>query len=346
PNSCLDPAANNAVFDGESVGAAPPGVTTQWTPKEFVEVLNLGDASGADGVGCRYVGATRIVLEGETMRVWSVDTENPTCGENTDVLRNPVGPGAAVSIPDDGLIYIANDTTGDDKPAQIEPGRIGDGLPLGIRTASTVKLEAAMAYPEKYSGLGNAYIQGSLVGRATIAAQAGIVITGDLTVIDPAADMLGIAAGTSVEIYNPLMTQEDHMMFDGVDYPIPQTPYVEPGWPAQLAQSPEMTTYCPADSLTVAAAVFAARGSLRVQNWNAGGVRGALCVFGSVAQRFRGVVAQEDGSGTVSAGYAKRYLYDPRFRRERPPHTAFLGEEWAIGWTEEQQVPNHVRESR
>jgi Tfp pilus assembly protein PilX len=346
PNSCLDPAASDGVFDWEAVGASPPAVTGQWTPKEFVEVVNLGDTSDSQGVGCRYVGATRIVLQGESMRVWSADTASPTCGEDTSVLRDPAGPGVVVAIPADGLVYVANDTTSDDERTQIEPGQIGDGLPLGSRTASAITLEAAMAYPEKYSGLGNAYIQGSLVGRLTVATQAGIVITGDVTVEDPAADMLGLSAGTFVELYNPLMTHQEYFSFDGVTYPRPLATYVESGWPARLPRSAAMTAHCPADSLTVAAAVFAARGSFRVQNWNAGGMRGGLCVFGSVAQRFRGVVALEDGSGSVLAGYAKHYIYDPRLRRERPPHTVFLGDWWAISWTEERPTPDYVKEPR
>ncbi|MDR0432458.1 MAG: hypothetical protein LBH48_03990, partial [Bifidobacteriaceae bacterium] len=91
---------------------------------------------------------------------------------------------------------------------------------------------------------------------------------------------------------------------------------------------------------------FAADGSFRVQNWDAGGVRGNLCVFGSVAQRFRGVVALEDGAGKVTAGYSKHYIYDPRYRRERPPHTAFLGDWLAIDWTEERPTADHIWEAQ
>jgi hypothetical protein len=347
PESCLDPVANVATFDWESVNASQPAAVTEWEPQEFVEVLNLDARSSVEGVGCRYIGATRIVFEGDTMRVWSKDTTSPRtgCGEAAQ-LTSPNGNGAVVPIPEDGLIYVANNPAAGEG-SQISAGQIGGPasrkLPLGSTTSTDTTQELAMTHPEKFSGRGNVYVEGTLSGRVTVAAETGIVITGDLLVGDAEADMIGLAAGTSVEVFNPLMLHTETVTVDGYTMEVPKDSFLAEGWPTHYESEPGQFDDRPTEGLTVAAAIFAARGSFRVQNWNAEPL-GELFVYGSVAQRFRGVVAEEDAEGDVTAGYAKRYVYDPRFRRERPPHTVFLGEQWGIGWTEEGPVPAHVSE--
>jgi hypothetical protein len=55
-----------------------------------------------------------------------------------------------------------------------------------------------------------------------------------------------------------------------------------------------------------------------VQNYAVGGYRGKLIVTGAIAQKFRGPVGM-GSTASISDGYAKNYVYDPRLRETAPP---------------------------
>jgi hypothetical protein len=65
------------------------------------------------------------------------------------------------------------------------------------------------------------------------------------------------------------------------------------------------------------AAMLALDHSFGVQLYSLGNPFGTLNVYGSISQMFRGAVGT--GSGGVSTGYAKGYVYDTRLKFAPPP---------------------------
>ena len=63
------------------------------------------------------------------------------------------------------------------------------------------------------------------------------------------------------------------------------------------------------------AAILSVAHTFTVQNWNTSVGRGALTVFGSIAQKFRGPTGQSGGT----TGYSKNYAYDPLLVSVSPP---------------------------
>jgi hypothetical protein len=61
------------------------------------------------------------------------------------------------------------------------------------------------------------------------------------------------------------------------------------------------------------AAIISVAHTFQVQNYNRGGERGTLTVYGAIAQRFRGIV--HGGNN----GYYKDYNWDPRLQYTAPP---------------------------
>lgn len=70
-------------------------------------------------------------------------------------------------------------------------------------------------------------------------------------------------------------------------------------------------------------------GSFYVQNYDQGDPRGALNVYGGIVQFYRGAVGQFDtGSGAMTHGYYKNYVFDTRFATDPPPHYPALTNEY------------------
>ena len=60
-------------------------------------------------------------------------------------------------------------------------------------------------------------------------------------------------------------------------------------------------------------------GSFGVINYNSGSTRGVLTVYGGIVQELRGAVGTMSG-GSMTHGYSKNYIYDPRFINNPPPY--------------------------
>ena len=132
------------------------------------------------------------------MTVWSKESPatltRPACGAPPPWRR----PQTTVNVPTDQVIYVRGGAAG---AHQCMPREIGDGLPLGTDTApapavKTYTDDINMTLTTQYCGQGNAYIEGTLKGRVTMATSNSITVTGDLVLANglDGTDMLGLVA--------------------------------------------------------------------------------------------------------------------------------------------------------
>jgi hypothetical protein len=165
----------------------------------------------------------------------------------------------------------------------------GLGYPLVGETA------AATAYGCRN---GDLFVNGSVNGKVTLAADNFIYVIGDLAYVDPTDaqdDVLGLVGQNAVYVWNPIETVTTT---SPVSYRC-------------------LTGYCNTNR-TIQAAILSVKHTFTVQNYDKIGYRGELRIKGSIAQRYRGPV----GNGTtttINNGYKKKYIYDTRFRYTAPP---------------------------
>ncbi len=228
-------------------------------------------------VGCYYTGPTRITFNGSQMTVFSPNTTSaPARCLNA---ANRANPQVITTIPQ--VIYVD----------QVAGPCVGAGYPVA-NESTTVGVTTDYTCTR-----GTTFVQGTLNGQVTVAAQDDIVITGDLTYTNGTNgnDVLGLVAGNNVWVYHPVRA-------DG-------------------------TNLLPAASniYNIQAAVLALRHSFIVQNWNLGArlstgtAATRLNITGSLAQKFRGPVGTGNGV-TASTGYLKNYVYDSRLLNVQPPY--------------------------
>jgi len=123
-----------------------------------------------------YLGKTKIVLEGEKMKVSTFEKEGETFKEVTK---------ENVAFPSNGLIYVSNN------------GSCPTYTPYGpTYTADT--------------SCGNVYVKGNYTGQLTIASENDVVINGSITTpvnsegVPTTNAVLGLIADNFVRIYHPL----------------------------------------------------------------------------------------------------------------------------------------------
>ena len=194
-------------------------------------------------------------------------------------------------------------------------------------------------------GWGNVYIEGTVKGRVTIAAQNNVIVTGDLGIssttkgnsaIGP--DMVGLVAANSVVVYHPVSRGSRTDVSDPVEVPkvsgsCPSSPSSggpsggKNGQTINCVWTTEKTfnsshTNIPHPGLTndrqdfwIYASIQTLARSFWVQNYNQGADLGTLSVRGSIAQKWRGAVGTSGGTG-----FAKDYSYDSRLQFASPPY--------------------------
>jgi hypothetical protein len=268
---------------------------------EFSEPLTLPPSNNqikaeADpaigGEGCMYVGATFLRFNSDgSVTVRSSRTDDPSAS------KCPIN-GTMASLPDNGVIYVraAKPTESCLSSAPHPYSLTGDITPYD-RCA------------------GDIFVEGTLDGRATLAAENNIVITQDIlyrggrgTTSD---DMLGLVANNFIEIMHPVRSNGSDIAY-------------LPG--NRRFETPEID-----------AAILSVEHSFRVQNYAAGNPFSAdIDLHGAIGQLYRGPVGTFSGS-TQRSGYEKDYKYDERLQYVSPPH--FLDpvqSAWSVrSWSEE-----------
>ena len=194
-------------------------------------------------------------------------------------------------------------------------------------------------------GLGNVYVEGTVSGSLTIAAQNNVILTGNLLLSTTTAgnnptgsDMIGLVAGNSVVVYHPVSRNiQSESLGDWVetsntskascrtDGTASGTPNV--GTKITCTQTYQRTFGPTYSNLThpgvtgssgtrwTYASIQALRRSFWVQNYNRGADLGTLAVRGSIAQKWRGAVGTSGGTG-----FDKDYSYDARLQFASPPY--------------------------
>lgn len=275
-------------------------------------------ASDVPSPGCLYTGPTRIeFLSNGRMKVWSPWTRvtrvagaTPTSGstppECGNISQLNSAAGAEIPVPPNNVVFVQN------VPAQragwgtVQDPNYSASEPSGIRcTAGYVREGWLTVYRPQANGVGfpksnesapesaygcrngDLFVQGTLQGKTTLAAENFIYVTGDLTYADPQRDVLGLVGMNAVYVWNP------------------------------VGSSGCLSGYCNSNR-TINAAILSVAHTFMVQNYDRVGYRGELRVTGSIAQKYRGPV----GRGTVTSinhGYKKVYKYDTRFKYMAPP---------------------------
>jgi type II secretory pathway pseudopilin PulG len=230
-----------------------------------------------NGQGCMYVGPTYIELEGDQMRVTSRATDEPN-PPGTTVCETDGDP---QPIPENGVVYVRNAASSEPNSSEEPPH------PYEPRDSSFERRA------------GDVYVEGTLDGRLTIAAERNVILVGDVEYAGGRSassdDMLGLVANNFVEIYHPVTA-------GGVNIP--------------FRPDGEVWT-----DVHIDAALLSVAHSFRVQNHDKGALLGKIDLHGAMAQIFRGPVGSfNPDTNTAIHGYAKDYKYDDRLRYTSPPH--------------------------
>lgn len=245
--------------------------------------------------GCRYEGPTRIRLRNDgTMEVTSPGTLSSNAGCGTF----PSGSPQVVALPVNGVVYVDPLAGGTACPA----GKVLGTYPV----TGDVLYDAATECRE-----GDAYVEGVLKGRLTIASADEVVVTSDITYAGgvDGSDVLGLVAQGYVEVYHAVGCNltpaagywcDDDTSDDNDNFTNVAT--------ANGTNNP--------GEVEIDAAILSVAHSFTVQNYDKGPKLGSLKVVGGLYQRHRGAVGTGGSNGT---GYLKNYVYDRRLVSLPPP---------------------------
>ncbi len=270
-----------------SVAGDPKYASPLTMPPSNNAIRKEVDPVYANPVGCLYVGPTSVVLNSTgTMNVNSPWTKNGGAAW--------CGVGNNLPLPANGVIYVQSVPAVADAYTRTTPTTAcknsGAGNPLGYPQTNDMTVYGCKA--------GDVFLEGSLKGQLTIAAENNIVATWHLDYAGGSAgtDLLGLVANNYIEVYHPVRctSTSGGQCTAG-------TNLVPPGKSTAFTNT------------RINAALLSVNHSFRVQNYRWGSSLGTLNITGAIAQRYRGIV----GSG--SAGFAKNYVYDARLRYASPP---------------------------
>jgi len=268
-----------------------PKHTASLTMPPTNSTLKTSVASGAGG--CLYTGPTRIKLNSNgTMTVTSPftkQTNNTACPKA----------GATGALPVGGVIYVQNvpSTTTDANYTSGCPYTVNSRAhPLGMPIATDLNTYGCRN--------GDLFVEGTLKGQLTIAAENNIVITWHLLYQGGTggSDLLGLVANNFVEIYHPASCPSGNSSSCSLNA----------NFPNETARNAKFT------EPNIYAANLSVNHSVRVQLWDRGSSLGTLHIRGILAQRYRGPVGT-NSNGSVASGYAKDYVYDQRLKYLAPP---------------------------
>jgi Tfp pilus assembly protein PilX len=280
--------------------------------------------------GCHYLGETRVIFnDNGTMTVWSKNSTTLA-----DACGGPSPMGVTRPVPNGQVIYVKADGG---PVGECSSKEIDGTLPLGTRDGTNTQLsgyeyDTNMAKPHLHCGLGNVYVQGTLKGRVTVAAQGTVVVTGDIRLQGGVngPDMMGLVAGNSVEVFHPVVGSWSCNPGNGsakntctsYTYLGDTTRKEVAGWPVRIGTTDK--------GIAINASVQSLQGSYLVQSHGFGAYQGTMVVRGSLAQKWRGVVSSGSPPAAGSTGYLKDYRYDTRLKYSAPPYfPSFINSQWS-----------------
>lgn len=247
-------------------------------------------AAGAGG--CLYTGPTRLKFNSNgTFTVNSPFSINTNNGCTTNGTQ---------SFPSNGVIYVQNvpSTPSDPNYTSGCPFTVyGRNHPLGMPITSDITTYGCRN--------GDVFIEGTVSGQLTIAAENNIVVTWHIDYQSGVAgsDLLGLVANTNVEIWHPVNSSTCGNT---------SSCNLNVNFPGETPRGSKFT------NPRVSAAMLSVNHSFRNQNWARGATLGTLNVTGAIAQRYRGPVGTFS-SGVIYTGYLKNYVYDNRLKYMSPP---------------------------
>jgi hypothetical protein len=227
------------------------------------------------GEGCMYVGATFIrFLSDGSATIRSNRTDDPSAS------KCPTN-GTMTSLPANGVIYV----------------RSANASESCLSSAPHPYNLSADVTPYNNCA-GDVFVEGTLDGRLTLAAENNIVISDHIRYAGGRGpgtdDMLGLVANNFVQIMHPINDGDQNLNY-------------LPG--GRRFDGPQID-----------AAILSVEHSFLVQNHNKGApFDDPINVYGTIGQLYRGPVGTIGGS-TITHGYAKDYEYDPRLEFVSPPH--------------------------
>lgn len=292
-------------------------------------------ASTVPRPGCLYTGPTTIKFTSDgKMTVyspWTIATNikgNPVTDGSTPAAcgtpgysssGNTLGSPGGQTMPviDSNLIYVQNvpQSAGSGDPNYWK-GKTpknytctgADGTTTGNGVGYPAVNETAPSSSSYSCTNGDAFVQGTINGNATVAANNYLYVAGDILYSDPSSDMLGLIGENNVIVYNPIGNYTTTAACPG-----------QPTKTCSTTHTADLLDQSKSDR-TIDAAVMSVLHSFTVQNYSAdsGNPKGKLNVLGAIAQKFRGAVATTSG-GAIVSGYTKNYLYDQRMAYQAPP---------------------------
>jgi len=250
--------------------------------------------------GCLYSGPTSIVFNGNgTMTVKSPSTKvtrvtgDPNTGGSTPAACGSLSAlhsssGATITVPPRNLIFVQNVPTVSSDPnywgkkTKNIPSCGGSDNGLGYPINNEDASSSAYGCTN-----GDVFVQGTVSGQATVAAENYVYITNNIVYKDDATDILGLVGNNAVWVWNP-MNSSGNKLLSG-------------------------------SNREINAAILSVAHTFQVQNFRYTGDRGTLTIKGAIAQKFRGPVGTSYSNGVRASGYGKDYNYDPRLRYTAPP---------------------------
>lgn len=317
PSYCGEPTFEVDNEEGERAPGYSPVVGMPATNAQLKKETrtDLPDVSP----GCLYTGPTKIVFTADgNMRVtspWSnktrVSGDPVSAGKSPNECGRPgkgvnqLGSkdGAKVKVPENKVIYVQNVPNVAD-----DPNKPTDATRNDIKCTGESKsvLGNAIGFPKLNEDTyteksyqcdkGDVFVQGTVDGALTIAAENYIYVTGDVKYEDPDSDILGLIGNNAVWVWNPIRCT----YVDKYDNCV---------WGTSLLGGKDRR---------IDAAILSVSHTFQVQHYSLSGKRGILTVNGAIAQNFRGAVGSAYGS-TLYSGYEKNYQYDPRLTYTAPP---------------------------
>lgn len=370
PLTCYRPSAGNPNFgDGDptySNGLDLLGLVQAPTDLKAQANKPPADLRAGETEGCVYTGPTRIRFEGDRMRVWSPQTDfatQPHCGSDTitaisaavsaqlqlsipglDATLDQLLGGTfmiplelldppSVLIPKSNVLYVQ------DTPAGQEPPLLTCflGKVLGMTgnldinadvSQSKVSLDACKS--------GDLFADGDFDGKATVGTDGNILIMSDLKYSDASgsvntrdgSDRLGLVARGAVEVYNPVqcaLALGTCISLQNLNRSLPGNSIEVNA--AIMSLEHRFGTQLPVLQPDVYAALNAVVASAALQTSTP-----TLTLYGSVAQRYRGIIGADllsvdattfginVASLDVNIGYQSKFDYDTHLRSSPPPY--------------------------